>query len=293
MTTAEEIYQETNPRIYTAAENQAWEEAKTALKAAGYDFWTKVGTNKNTSLIHNYFNDLKNRAVPVTFASVVNFVNAESKRGVFSTVTPAAKSFYEIAQDNFGAAQAVSDWLKTQGGVNQLQNTGEELFTNAAALLRQLNGRSDINASTCATAASQLSNKPGNKLVWVPIPKQANPYQHKEEDVKGNDRVNWTAADYKREAQARADAEAKGKQITPEAAVEKADEFYRFMVTENFLRFGSHSENFQLNEMFKKLKDKKASWKEIYAELEAEVNHLKRKHLVGRSSVVPTFKGQA
>src|SRR5271154_5759508 len=91
-----EIFEQQNVRQYSPSEQAEFGKAQEALKTDGnYDFWTVAGINKNVGIIHEYFNKVENRATPVTYASVVNFVNAHAD-GRFATVTPAQREYYAM-----------------------------------------------------------------------------------------------------------------------------------------------------------------------------------------------------
>lgn len=278
-TTAREIYDQQNPREFTPSEAAVFFQAEPALKNNGFDCFTERGKATFIKLFRDYYN--ANRQVPVTLKGVYDLV--EANKNSLPSVTPAQKDFYLAHEQNPTGVTAISAWLATQGKAGQLEKAGDAGLVNAVQLLRELKDR-EINATTIFQAQQRLANRPdGGKLVWIPVDKPANPYQHKAEDIKGNDRVNWTPKDYKKE-QERLEAEAaKASQPTPEQALDHQSQFYKFTI-ERHLEFGNHAENEAIRSLHKRLVSDGASLKTQYETLAKEVDYYtKRAQVTCRS----------
>jgi hypothetical protein len=292
MSTTAQIYEEQNPRQYTDVEKQEFGKAQEAMKEQNYDWWTVDGIRKNTVVIHQHFNKVENRNTPLTFASVVHFVNSIAAQRRFATVTPAQKEFYALEKTQ-AAVDAVNAYLQKQGGrPGTLSNQGDALYQNATALLKQLNGRQDIDSVILDRMAQQIQNKPGSKLVWLKMEKAPNPYQHRAEDTADQgERTKWTPLQYRKAEEKRLADEEAAKQ--KKATEQKGDDFYAFGISRLLNHGGrNHAEGASLQEIHDKMKNKGASPREIYFALEAECRFYDRRAQLSHSVAPATLKAR-
>jgi len=276
-----EIYEANLPaRIFTPEEADVFFRAENELRGSGFDVFSEGGRKALTDLLWGFYNT--NRKVPVTLQGVYDLI--EKNKASLPSVSPAKRDWYLASQENPALMAAVTDWLNTLGKPNELANSPADAgYTNAVQVARAHADR-PLDAASFDLTAQRLTNRPGNKLSWVPLPKIADARQYKAEDVKGNTRTNWTAKDYVAENRRLAEAEAKKAQPTPEQVLTGNDAFYKHTVEQTYLQFGDHAENEAIRSLHKNLVAQGASLKTQYETLSAEVSfYKKRAQVISRS----------
>jgi hypothetical protein len=236
------------PRQYTAADEQRFAEATERLKDSRMDFWTNEGLNKNTDLIWEFFQ--KNRNLPVTIENIYRAV--EQRKTEFVWLSQVQVDYFKIAVEDIAKATELEHWLATQGQPAALVNSGDQAFENMALLLAELRGRS-VTPETVHQAEGRISFKPGRKLHYVPLPRREHYGRHSaDDDPNRKDGVfirradaNKTPLDYARE---REEALAKN-MATPQAEPATVIEA-RARAEAESLHGNTHSQDAQLGRMF-------------------------------------------
>jgi hypothetical protein len=173
----------------------------------------------------------------------------------------AEREYDGIAAENPAAAGQLAAWFTTQGKPGALINTGDEYFANMSMLLAELRGR-EVNSQRIHEAMGRISYRPGRQLHSIPMPRIVNGRQHKD-DGSGflGKNVNMSPSDYKRQAEA-AYAE---KPATPAKSKGPADAWET--VCNDLLRFGTHSAQANMRELYDRGIQQGKSFREIYAEM--------------------------
>src|SRR5271168_2396635 len=163
--TPQEIYAANLPRrVYTQADAAVFNRVEVAVGEACWDVFTARGQKAFTDLLDEYFQ--ANRNVPVSDAVIYKLIEANRSR--IGSVTPAARDWYRVRETNPALVDAVTAWINQGGKPNQLSSDGDAGYTNAVQVARAHADR-PLDAASFELTASRLTNKPGNRLTWVPL----------------------------------------------------------------------------------------------------------------------------
>jgi hypothetical protein len=277
MTTAEEIYQQTNPRQYSKQDAEVFNEAVKALGETGFDFVTDDGKAKNTDLIDNFYQS--NRSIPVTLDSLYGFI--QEHKSEFVSISPARRDYYKVAAENLDAAVAIENWYQAQNIL--VKDNDDQLFSNLKELLVELRGRA-VNAETIHQAIQRNQTPPSTRfntnphrkpLHFIPPPHRVDPRSHAHPDRGGEDAhyktgqfitgANKTPADHAREA--REYHEKNNPQPKSAGPVEPVDAWQT--ICKNMLRDGTHGMQAALLCIYERCVSENKQWRETYTEMEA------------------------
>lgn len=282
-------------RQYSESDFQQMTEAENKLIEAGMDFSTPEAATKHANLIGDYLR--ANPNVPVTVATIINFVNANNTNFVWRTTAQREfdKIVATVGQDK---AQQVMGQLLRQGRPGMLANTGDQLFENATLLLAEIGSGREINDTTIAQAAGRINSRPGKPLHYVPMPRQV-PQRTveamKNDDgtpfISGSDMVKIYGKDGKvvgmrsknhaewKSAQ-RALEEAKNRP-SPQSELSQEEQRWREMAA-NLLNSGyNHSEQKQIKDAYDAAVNQNLSWRKTYEFVNLTVGQLTRRRQGG------------
>jgi len=142
-------------RQYSEADIKVLNEADAALKAAGYDFYTTQGSEKNTNLVMGYLQG--NPQVAVTLENIYAFIKANVSHFVFRTA--AQQKFDRVAEGSGRTREELETFLSllsSVGARHRVDTTGENFWTNAAIALQWMQGR-PLDAQTLTLAIQNLA----------------------------------------------------------------------------------------------------------------------------------------
>jgi hypothetical protein len=289
-TTALEIYKQNQPRrVYTQADVTVFNRVEAAVGEACWDVFSRHGQKAFTDLLDEYFQ--ANRNVVVSDDAIYKLM--EANRARIGSVSEGERDWWRARALSPAKIDAITAWLRTQGKPNQLSNSEKgEGYRNVVEIAKAHSDR-PLDSASFELTASRLVNKPGNRLVYVSLPKQSNPYQKTEGDVTGNTRTNWSARDYARAEADRLAKESEAAQPTPEKQLSEHEKFLKFSVDRALNHGGkNHAEGFAIRELHAKLVKQGASLQEQYDALSKEVQFYERRALLGKSPVAPTLKSR-
>jgi len=170
------------PRHYSQEDLAQMDQAEQQLRAAGMDFTTVENATKNANLIGDHFQ--ANPHLLVTVESIIRFVNGNNTS--FLWRSPAQQRFDRVvAVQGAERGEQIRHYLAKQ---NQLVNTGEELYDNAAELLEELHGRPVDSANILnaigriSAPTSRFDTRTRRQLHFVPQPKKQHYGHHSASD---------------------------------------------------------------------------------------------------------------
>jgi hypothetical protein len=284
MITAEELkaqIQSQQLRQYSLTDLAAFQQVEPLLRNAGMDVDHEHAA-ANAKPITDYFE--KNRNIAISVQTIVDFVNANPT--LFKFRTPAQRRFdVVVANEGVERGQQMLDYLARQ---KQLVNSGDLLCENAAELLQELHGRA-IDSQTVLAAIGRIS-APSSKFdtrrrgqlhfVQASTHKLSHAAQQDDPNRKFGQfldpsTVNKTPADYLRERNLASQAN----EQTPEVQLSKEEASWR-QLTNDLLRFGTHSQQAQIKALVDGHKAQGVSWRQTFEASEKLVNTFKRAAMV-------------
>ena len=274
MTTIEQqLYDKSNPRReYTEADGEQFAQAEKALGENGFDIYGP-GANHNAALTDAFFQ--ANRNNPVTVDNIYRAVS--ERKSEFIWLTQAQADWYRTAQQNIDLANSLPAFLAAQGQPGRLANNGDALFENLLLLFNELHARRETaSTQTIQNAEDRISHRPGKQLLRVAHPRRTEPMSRaaKLDDGKpflgGDDLVKQADGSYrsKTPSEQRRDAEIAAhvsqrpsKPMGPEDAWET--------LCNELLRFGTHSAQANMRELYDRGIQQGKSFRQIHAEMNA------------------------
>jgi hypothetical protein len=273
-TIEQQLYDKSNPRrLYTDTDLGQFQ---TAEKALNIDAWTASGSSHNANLIDEFFQ--AHKELPVIVQNIYRAV--EERKSEFIWLTQAQADWYRAAKQNPDLANELANFVaaSAQGRPGQLVSDGDFLFENLLSLFNELNSRREsVSVQTFSAAQDRIAHRPGKQLHYVPQPRKTEPtsYHAKNDDGQaflGNDLVknhdgsfrSKTYAEQKRDAEA-AEVAAAAKAATKPTGPENAWE----TLCNELLRFGTHSAQANMRELYDRGIQQGKSFRQIHADMNA------------------------
>jgi hypothetical protein len=237
-------------RIYTVQDAGEFEKASEQLRQNGFDDWTTEGIKRNADLMDEYFQ--QNRAIPVTVANIYKAVEARKQN--FAWVSLAQAKYNLVAVQETDRANALANWLATQGKPGQLISTGDQAFENLTLLLTVLRGY-EISPARIRDAEDRIAHQPGKKLHYVQAPRRTEPISPAAKADDGTpflgdtaERLNEPA--WVKRSRERAEREAKEAANQPSSTSLREVAIREARRKAEELRGATHSESNQLQKIF-------------------------------------------
>src|SRR6266568_7718644 len=139
-------------REYTQADGEHFPEAEKALADNHLDVYGP-GASHNGALIDQFFQTHRN--IPVTVQNIYRAV--EERKSEFIWLSQAQADWYRAAQQNPELANALVQFLATQGQPTRLVKDGDAAFENLVLLFTELQSRREsASTQTIANAENRI-----------------------------------------------------------------------------------------------------------------------------------------